>query len=263
MNYVMNDFSLRGQFKDMESFLDSIRNNIKPILRKIEAEEDGTIWKKDTFWQLEVCNGITLQDFSRRMAEIMPNTRRAELPYLKQKLMKLYAQTPYWSEEEDPQVLAVRYDFDPEMRNEFLTMNCFIKAYHLNGRMISFEHEEYPNGTLVFWIEQDGREVRCELENMRDATWWDEETSIRKWPRIAGLYRVEVRAHEVDRHCPHFHVTYNEYSASFAIENGEVLQMGKEEMPSGMRSTIQRWYVDHAEELKAAWDLLHKSIGDK
>ena len=95
MNYVMNDFSLRGQFKDMESFLDSIRNNIKPILRKVEAEEDGTIWKKDTFWQLEVCNGITLQDFSRRMAEIMPNTRRAELPYLKQKLMKLYAQTPY------------------------------------------------------------------------------------------------------------------------------------------------------------------------
>ena len=43
MNYVMNDFSLRGQFKDMESFLDSIRNNIKPILRKIEAEEDGTL----------------------------------------------------------------------------------------------------------------------------------------------------------------------------------------------------------------------------
>ncbi len=262
MDYVMNDFSLRGQFEDVETFFDSIRAYTGPVLKKIEAEKDGLIWKKETFWQQEVCNGITLQDLNKRMATLAPNMRREELTYLKQKLIKLYAQNPHWSEAEDPEILAVRYDFDPEMSNAFPTMNCFIKAYQLNGHMISFEHGEYPNGKLVFWIERNGEEARCELENLRDVTWWDEETSIRKWPRIAGLYRVEVRAHEVDRHCPHFHVTYNEYSASFAIESGEVLEMGKEEMPSAMRSTIRKWYADHTGELKAAWDLLHKPIGD-
>lgn len=49
MNYVMNDFSLRGQFEDVETFFDSIRAYTGPVLKKIEAEKGWTDMEEGDF----------------------------------------------------------------------------------------------------------------------------------------------------------------------------------------------------------------------
>ena len=81
MEYVINDFSLRGQFANEDAFYDSIGKYTLPVLKKIEKEKDSVIWKKDTLWNQEVCPGITLGKLRPRR-----NERNIELTLLKQKL---------------------------------------------------------------------------------------------------------------------------------------------------------------------------------
>lgn len=255
MEYVINDFSLPGQFANEDAFYDSIGKYTLPVLKKIEKEKDSIIWKKDTLWNQEVCPGITLGKLRPRR-----NERNIELTLLKQKLQKLYTTVPFWKEEEEIPVLVIRYCFDEEAANEFPMMNCFVKAWVRKGKIISFEHSEYQEVELSFYIEQDDKEVMCSLDNIVSTEFWNAVREIRKWPKIKGLYKVEVRAHEVDRHIPHFHVTYNEYTASFAISDGSMQVQGKLEMPGSMIAEIHTWYLEHKEELEEAWKLLHEPL---
>lgn len=256
MDYVINEYSLSGQFACPEVFFDSIRTYTWPLLQKIEKEQGSVIWKKETLWQQEVCPGIPL-------GEIRPkrNERNAELTMLKVKLQKLYNTDPYWNEDEMP-VLVTRYCFDETRSNHFPMMNCFVKAHQVDGRLVSFEHEAYQSSRLEIWLEKDGKETPRFLDNLYCAEQGDEQEKITKWPRIQNLYRVEVRAREVDRHKPHFHVTYNEYSAVFDIADGSVIEEGSCPMPGSMRQEIDDWYQAHADELRAAWNRLHKTESD-
>lgn len=255
MNYVMNDFSLRGQFSCTEAFYDSIRIYTIPVLKEIQKEEGSIIWKKDTFWQQEVCPGINLQNIRPKK-----NERSPELTRLKQQLQTLYNTEPYWNEEEENTILGIQYYFDEAISNDFPVMNCFIKAYSMDGRIVSFEHSEYQSEKLEFLIEYKDEEKLCSLENIYSLDWWKKEQGIIKWPRIKGLYRVEVRAREEDRHMPHFHVTYNEYSAVFAIKDGKLIEKGKPPIPENMVKNIFEWYKVHRKELEESWKQLHTGI---
>lgn len=253
MNYVMNEYSLRGQFPDVETFYDSVRNYTGPVLRKIQKEKGAVIWKHEAFWQQEVCPGIRLQDIRPNK-----NERSAELTRLKTLLQRLYVEKEFWSERDDIEVLAIRYCFDEEISNEFPVLNCFTKAFMLDGKMISFEHEQYFEPELVFYIEAEDGEQQCTIDNIYDINWWKEEPEIITWPRIKNLYRVQVRAREIDRHEPHFHVEYNEYAAVFAISDGHMIEQGKTEMPGNMIKMIKSWYEQNADALTSAWNRLHK-----
>ena len=46
MNYYVNEYSLRGQFNNMNDFFDSLRVYTLPVIHKVEAEEGSIIWKK-------------------------------------------------------------------------------------------------------------------------------------------------------------------------------------------------------------------------
>ena len=69
MNYFLNEYSMRGQFKDVDDFFESLRIYTLPALKKIEEQAGNLIWKKDTFWQLEICNGIILSRIPRKKNE--------------------------------------------------------------------------------------------------------------------------------------------------------------------------------------------------
>lgn len=83
MEYYLNEYSIRGQFVNTDDFFRSIRNKTIPVLNKVAQEDGSVIIKKDTFWQLEVCNGITLQQIPVRK-----NERSMEGFALKSKLIQ-------------------------------------------------------------------------------------------------------------------------------------------------------------------------------
>lgn len=54
-------------------------------------------------------------------------------------------------------------------------------------------------------------------------------------------------------HTPHFHATYQEYEASFSIEDIGIIAG---ELPARQRRLVEAWTELHQDELKAAWNLL-------
>ena len=92
MDYFLNEYSIRGQYENVEDFFEKLRNYTLPVLNKIEKQDGNIIWKKDTFWQSEICNGITLTKIPQKK-----NERTPELTFLQIKLIKLISEEPFWS----------------------------------------------------------------------------------------------------------------------------------------------------------------------
>jgi hypothetical protein len=67
-------------------------------------------------------------------------------------LTKLIYNDPYWTETEELEVEVREYKFDKEFCDSFSTVNCFTKAIHNEGRILSFIHENYKNYELNFTI---------------------------------------------------------------------------------------------------------------
>lgn len=249
MYYYLNDYSLRGQFTKEEDFYRSLRENTLPALKRIEENKENMIWKSQNLWSCEVCKGVTLQSFTPKK-----NERNLELTKLKQKLIKLYRAEPFWSKEEAKQICCC-YQFDTEYCKNFDIINCFTLAIENDGRIFSFEHEEYTRDQLPLAIQGE----KYELANVWNVKFWQRQPKVRTW-FIEDRYRVEVRANEFDYHPPHFHVSYNEFAMVFRLKDGGLYRPKKEEIPGAMYKSICEWYVEHREELQEAWECLHGGL---
>ena len=60
--YYFNEYSLRGQFNDIEDFTDKLIEETIPVLKRIYDEEGNLIYKKDNLWNAKVCNDISLYE---------------------------------------------------------------------------------------------------------------------------------------------------------------------------------------------------------
>ena len=251
MDYYVNEYSLRGQFESIEDFFSSLRTYTFPVLKKIEENKENVIWKKDTFWQCEICKGIPICNIPKKK-----NERSTEGTYLRAKMMKLYREAPFWDEEDPTEIEIIEYNFDEEYREQFEKNNCFSKALENEGRIISFIHPSYQADTLSIMVCCNQEEKECVIDNISKLSWWEREPFVKNW-RVGNKYLIEVRSKEFDYHPPHFHVSCNEFAAVFKLKDGELYTCGKKEMSPHMRAEIKEWYQEHSDELQIAWNSLH------
>ena len=251
MDYYINEYSLRGQFRDLDDFFASLREDTLPVMRRIEDNKENIIWKKDTLWQAEICNGIILGRIPQTK-----NERSGEYAAFRIKLIKLANQAPFWSADGSSDVRIREYKFDMEYRDRFEKENCFSKALETEGRIISFRHKEYESLRLPLIVEMNNTTEECCLDNLCREQWWQHAPEIKTW-HIGDKYLVEVRANEFSYHPPHFHATANEYAAVFRLSDGKVYRTGCNKWQPKMLAEIKEWYEIHSEELKEAWSNLH------
>ena len=251
MDYFVNEYSLRGQFPDIDAFYESLRKYTIPVLKKISDSEENIIWKKDDFWNREICRGVTLLNIPERK-----NERNAEKAALKAYLRKLAQSEPYWSFEDERGLQSVIYDFDEEFRECFEVDNCFLRAIKAEGRILSFEHDSYKCGELRLILTVEGAETECILDNVYSPEFWEKEARIRHW-HIENRYYVEIRANEYEFHAPHFHVSDREHGWVFLLENGTMPESTKCRIDRDVRECIENWYKEHMTELTEAWNGLH------
>lgn len=253
MDYYLNEYSLRGQYKDVDEFFEKLRVFTLPVLKKIEQQKNDIIWKKDTFWQSEICNGITLSKIPRKK-----NERSEELAALQIKLIRLINEEPFWESDGASDLDIIEYKFDEEYREYFEENNCFIKAIESEGRIVSFFHPNYNIVKLPVVVRYDETDKECCLDNIYEAAWWKNEPEVKNW-NISQRYVIQVRAKEFEYHPPHFHVISNEYAAVFKLSNGELYKYGKKKWTTQMIFEIKEWYKIHKKELQDAWKMLHES----
>lgn len=252
MDYYLNEYSLRGQFRDLDEFYDSLRNYTLPVLKKVHEDQGNVIWKKDTFWQSEICNGISLENIPKKK-----NERFAEGSALKIYLRKLANEGPFWSSDGEGEINIKEYLFDLKYSGNFHSVNCFSKAVEKEGRILSFLHHEYKETKLSVIVQHGNEERKYEIDNIYALNWWVRKPQIKTWRTDQG-YVIEVRAKEPANHSPHFHVSHNEFLAAFDLNDGKMYANGKKKLPSQMISEIFAWYQIHRKELKEAWESLHR-----
>lgn len=254
MNYYINEYSLRGQFQSIDDFFSSFRRCTLPVLRKIEEDNANVIIKKDTFWASKICGEIALNAIP-----IKKNERTAEKATLQVKLMKLMGSNPFWSEDVATDVNVLQYSFDVQYRANFSKENCFKRAIHEDGRLLSFEHDEYKESKLNLIVGHEENSCECTLDNIFESNWWKSAPDIKTW-LINELYKVEVRANELSYHPPHFHVSCTHFDAVYSINAGEFYKCGSGKLPVGVNKEIVEWYHENHAELKDAWEKLHTPI---
>ena len=111
MDYYLNEYSLRGQFASVEDFFESLRNYTFPILNKIKDKNENIIWKKDTFWQSEICKGVCLTNIPKKR-----NERSSEIAQLQMQLMKIAYEEPFYGADSASDLKVKEYQFDEEYR---------------------------------------------------------------------------------------------------------------------------------------------------
>ena len=253
MSYILHDLCLGGQFASVEDFFESLRNYTFPILNKIKDKNENIIWKKDTFWQSEICKGVCLTNIPKKR-----NERSSEIAQLQMQLMKIAYEEPFYGADSASDLKVKEYQFDEEYREYFEERNCFTNAIENEGIIISFIHPAYSCMKLPLCVEYNDTESTYNIDNIYSLEWWKREPEIKTW-RIGRKYLVEVRANEFEYHPPHFHVSCNEFSAVFKMSDGNLYKDGKKKWTYQMVTEIKDWYETNKEELQEAWKNLHSS----
>ena len=77
-------------------------------------------------------------------------------------------------------------------------------------------------------------------------------------PTISRFYGIIIMMYHNDRHAPHFHAKYGEFTALIAIEDGSIIA-GR--LPIRAYHLVLEWLALHRRELLANWENARKQSG--
>lgn len=249
--YYLNEYSLRGQFANIEEFSRSMQNDTLPLLNKIKQLE-GAIFLKTDFWQAKICPDCSIFDLSHNKTK-----RYAVSEALKVKISKLLCNRQYWDEEQPPSLEIESYDFDKDYCANFDKDNCFLRALYSEGNIVSFWHAAYQDNKLSLDVKRNGKVTTESLLNLACEAHWPKKLIKRQW-FITGEIRATIRLAEPESHTAHFHVECEGYAGSFELSNGNVLEeTGNVNLRRQIHTEVKRWHATHLHELMTAWRTLH------
>lgn len=256
MEYVINNYSLHGQFPNKEAFWESLHNYTMPVMNRILKDNDFIIWKANTLWSKYTYDNKTLYD---ALLEKTKNVGYPEIPSYKSKLLKLLQAHPFLEEDYDNNVRIVKYLFDEEIIPE--EKDCFSIAIHREAPVVSFEDEIFKKDKLEVELTVEGKRLYCDIKNIYSIDCWTTVTRVKNY-RINDVYVVQVRANEFEFHPPHFHFCYGNRKspgykeAMIKILNCEFYQ-NESRFSASEKRLIKDFYNNNREELIQSWNELH------
>lgn len=135
MEVIINDFSLDGQFKGEEDFLDSLYEYTLPMLDKLQILKARIIRSYNSY-DAKVTKNKTLND-------LLITRGNPEITKLKGQLQKLFFEEPYW--EDSLKSKDELYDCEfTDLRSQF----CLAEAFERKNPVISFEHNKFKESVI-------------------------------------------------------------------------------------------------------------------
>lgn len=126
MEFILNELSLRGQFKSEEAFCNYVQEEFVDILEMMD-ENHFLLYKKQEMYERLVTAGKTLYD-------ILSFSNTPAVTLVKMYIVQLSFQEPYWDDDPCTKEGTV-YDY-PDKQEE---PNCFTEAIEREIPMVSFE----------------------------------------------------------------------------------------------------------------------------
>lgn len=131
MGYILNEFSLDGQFEDTEYFIESLYENTLPVLKKLD-EKQIRLLKSYNIYTSKVTENKSFQD-------ILQDRSYSEIRDIKRLLVQLLLDDPYWDDESKcVQQSIYECEFTEEINN-----HCIAEALERNTSLLSFEHDNF------------------------------------------------------------------------------------------------------------------------
>ncbi len=79
-------------------------------------------------------------------------------------------------------------------------------------------------------------------------------------PEISRFWGIIIRMFSDEHVPPHFHAYYQDFSASFSIHSGQLIEG---DFPKTQTAFVTAWTLMHKNELLANWDALLKGENSK
>lgn len=207
MEMILDDFSLHGQFVDVDDFCSCLQKNIIPCL-DLARRKAVPFYKSYNSYSCVVFNKTTLHD-------LLSQNGNARLAAFKIYLIK-FIRNPFWNANPQTNLTHSISGFVP-------IPNCITEAFYRKGTLLSFEKKEVillVNG--VNYIVPTADCKRTLLKIFSD----NKILSLQNRFFIPGYsrYEFEIRIKEPTNHVPHFHICVDrEYDASVSLETFEIL----------------------------------------
>lgn len=261
MDYCINEYSLHGQFRDMDDFCESMRTNTIPVLCRVREEEHSIVWNRNVLLQRSAVDGITLLETRNYLAK--QNKLRSAVSGIRIELQKLMTNKNTWLHVEPDVFLIEHYFFDEEQQGVFCDDNdsCFYQAIVSERALISFRSDRYNQTKLKVSIQEltdDGKAFERKdywITNCYDLKCFEAGEDCWRW-WCDGMM-IEVRPREYDYHKPHFHVERGECSAVYGIDDCRLYAESAKKLGSRDKESVEMWYSAHKGDLIAAWSYVH------
>jgi len=142
MSVIINDFSLDGQFKEIETFIESLFDNMIPMLDILESLKIQML-SSYSIYELKVTENTKLYD-------IIKIKGVPEIVKFKKQLNELFFDEPFWESEPLSDNGSV---YECEFSDK-TNIHCLAEALERKNSVLSFEHDYFKQGVII--IKKDG-----------------------------------------------------------------------------------------------------------
>lgn len=142
MSVIINDFSLDGQFNEIETFIESLFDNTIPMLDILESLKIQML-SSYSIYDLKVTESTTLYD-------IIKIKGVPEITKFKKQLNELFFDEPFWEAEPLSDNDSV---YECNFSNK-ISGYCLTEALERKNPVLSFEHDDFKESVIV--IKKDG-----------------------------------------------------------------------------------------------------------
>lgn len=202
---ILNEYSLAGQFRSKEDFIENALTQIVGLLNKLPQGKGISIWKRNDFWQSTVTSNST-----DTLHNIVQTSSDRAVTKFKALLARHFFDAPYWDEAPQQDTGKV---YSWEGRD--VSGSALAEAFERDKVIVSWEHPDFTQPSLS--INKEGEAV--DLINLRKAD--DSDTHAVNFGWSPPLFSLQ---NETD------------FAKTSYIENGAIVYQE--------RKTGYYWYID-------------------
>ena len=137
MEFVFNDYSLNGQFEDIEGFLEWFHHELKHILN-YSIDKKIPLLKKSDFYSRKITKDKTLSDVLQINGDPL-------VSQIKSYIIKMAFTEPYWD-------LDIKTQSSIDYKCPYCDdiPNCFTEAVERGQVLLSVKNQEFQDGQIAF-----------------------------------------------------------------------------------------------------------------
>lgn len=179
MEYILNELSLHGQYKDKDEFMKVGMSDICKILAHARKQKDSSILKRSDFYNNKVTANSSLYEIlvSDGKARINDRIRR-----FKSQLSSLQTQ-PFWDGQQQRHSHDLDYYHHTDTQQTKVNGTALAEAYARDANLISFNMSNFEDSPIKVSCQEKPKDIPniCQIAQFLDALYDTDQISSKEY----------------------------------------------------------------------------------